>query len=228
MGRKGETGRPGPRTPEAGSWGVGEGRRRFSFSEGRTQFSFPEGRTQMRRVRAGYGRASPAPSARGLALVTRLALRPLTPTLALAPGTRRLRFGPPLAPQGGLRCAARTRGVGGVGAGDSSRPDRFPLFQQAALLSCSSELVLLATIARPEAARRKCVGPCRLWARKPRAARLALRPLHAGARDGQGTTRLRSGPPRSSRGPPLRRRKEGVGRLGKGVHAPDQRAFVEW
>ena len=131
---------------------------------------------------------------------------------------------------------------------------------------------LLATIARPEAVRRACVGPrspssqraawlgCSselvFWRpsrdRKPfdanawdragygraspapharglaRVTRLALRPLHAGARDRQRTPRLRSGPPRSSRGPPLRRQKEGVGRLGKGVHAPDQKASVEW
>ena len=40
-----------------------------------------------------------------------------TPALPLAPTTPRLRFGPPLAPQGGLRCAARSRGVGGDGAG---------------------------------------------------------------------------------------------------------------
>ena len=87
----------------------------FALGPGTLRASAPEGERTGGGVRVGYGRASPAPSARGLALVTRLALRPLTPTLALAPGTRRLRFGPPLAPQGGLRCAAQTgRGEGVV------------------------------------------------------------------------------------------------------------------
>ena len=48
------------------------------------------------RVRAGYGRASPAPAARRLAAVTRLALRPLHAGAPRHPGTPRLRFGPPL------------------------------------------------------------------------------------------------------------------------------------
>ena len=47
------------------------------------------------RVRAGYGRASPAPSARGLALVTRLALRPLHAAARRWPRNGlRLRSGP--------------------------------------------------------------------------------------------------------------------------------------
>ena len=63
-------------------------------------------------VRASYGRASPAPSARGLALVTRLALRPLHAGAASRQGTLAAPLRP-RAPAGGLRDAAGPEGLEG-------------------------------------------------------------------------------------------------------------------